>query len=103
MKALYRTVIIKGEADLPEEDGEYWCHFRVGVKAMTLVKRINVKPDEFDWYLLPVDLPTDIEKENAAIEGMQREEGDIIKIIDSPYACAFIDGWEAYRDKLLNR
>ena len=49
----FKKVFIDGkEENLPK--GEYWCHFKVGVKAMTLVKSVNITDKEFDWYLLPV-------------------------------------------------
>lgn len=45
-------------------------------------------------------LPSEEEIEKAAIKAMQREEGDIIHIIDSPYASAFIDGVKWFKSQL---
>jgi hypothetical protein len=108
MKELFEKIYIKSEADLPKE-GLYFC----GITDSCLGSFHFNSDDKDDidfwignvmWYLMPIASQfreiSDEEIENAAIEGMQREEGDIIHIIDSPYASAFIDGAKWYRDQL---
>ena len=70
-KELYQKVYIKDQSDLPKENGEYWCHFKIGVKAMTLVKRVNVNSNEFDYYLQPIKspLPEITDTDLSIIEG----------------------------------
>jgi len=65
---LYKKVEIKSQENLPEKSTEYWAHFVSNFRALALVKGINLKSGEFDWYLQPVEMPTEEETEEAIKE-----------------------------------
>jgi len=118
MKAeLYRKVIIKTEADLPKKKDNYFIHFKskfiitkdsecyIGYTDYSEKKKDEWLKD-IDWYLLPVDLPTDEEIENLANEFMEiyykdsdepNYESERTFMIED-----FIFQAKWYRDKLLN-
>jgi len=96
MEPIYRKVFIKSEADLPEE-GEcrffhdknlkhlLWCHFTEQLKDDYLYT--------YDWYLRPVELPSDEEIEKAGNEYSE----ECFAIED------FFAGMKCLRDKLINK
>ena len=93
----YVKVKIESEADLPKGEHDYFVQYKNITEERgneTFIGNKEYWLRFIDWYLLPqqIELPSDEEIEKAAIIGMQREEGDIIVIIDSPYASAFCDG-----------
>ena len=92
-------VIIKSPADLPEKNTE--CYFRKKatfdlIKYWSVAFMMNEFFNDFDWYLLPIDLPTDVEANNKACHIYANASNPDDKIL------AFIDGFEWLRDKLLN-
>jgi len=85
---------------LPKKDGRYWCYGKP-YENILLIEFNNDLIDHWmyyiDWYLLPKDLPTDAEANNKACHIYANVSNPDDKIL------AFIEGWEAYRDKLLNK
>ena len=73
----YKKVYIHSEDDLPKETGRYWCHEKY-VKSQDLIDSYHYDKDDkdfccdwlntFDWYLLPVPLPSDEEIEEMLWE-----------------------------------
>jgi DNA modification methylase len=95
---LYRKVIIKSKTDLPKEEGEYIAHNMFNnIISNWASRNKNQWMERIDWYLLPVDLPTDEELEDEIS----------LRYIATPSpitsGIAFRSGFNWLRDKLLNR
>ena len=108
MEPIYRKVFIKSEADLPEDKAEYFVHikerieslYRSGINTLTsdypedLFKEIWM--NNIDWYLQPVELPSDEEIKKEALKFVANE--------DMLYeAQIFEAGMKLLRDKLINK
>lgn len=87
MEPVYVKRFIKSEADLPKEDGFYLCH----IIDDDEIKQWSIRPSDqcfeedkndwmenIDWYLEPVEIPTEEEINTAGQElfksGMEQED-----------------------------
>ena len=101
MEPIYRKVFVKSEADLPEEDGYYFCGVKYENGAIADLEHFNLNDKEIinswlndiDWYLQPVELPSDEEIEKASN-----------KYSEEHFAMEdFVAGAKWLRDKLINK
>jgi len=108
---IYRKIFIKTKEDLPKVNNDYIVRLHpiaddIG-KQVELRKfnpnnqnHINWWKDNIDWYLLPIEEPTDEEIENAADihclipDDDERQSGRI----DYKLWVGFVDGAKAMRD-----
>jgi len=77
MEPIYRKVFIKSEADLPKKRGEYYFFHKIGESILRHIcycyktDDMELLPkaymDNCDWYLRPVELPSDEEREKDFI------------------------------------
>jgi hypothetical protein len=75
MEQIYKKIIIKSESDLPKEDGDYIiCSNKDNPYHYTRVRSFTNDQSELfwinnvDWYLLPVELPSEEEIETTSKE-----------------------------------
>jgi hypothetical protein len=98
MEELFKKIYIKPEKGLPKKKGSYFCYPLKGIKLIpknrtyNALDRANVVfwVDCIDWYLLPVEQPTDEEIDLKAKNNWINENN----------ISAFIDGAKWMRDKL---
>ena len=76
----YKKVFIKSEDDLPKEEGRYiygWGNIDIRVNSGTSIVYYDPNDDKeeftemiesYDWYLLPVEFPTDEEIIDYALD-----------------------------------
>ena len=65
METMYKKVIIKTEADLPKEKGDYFCNrsgFNTFQHLMTTLEKSYMR--EIRWYLLPIQEQPEMPTEN---------------------------------------
>lgn len=70
-ETIYRKVFIRSEDDLPKERGFYFIHYKYPYERLHTqmscvyfdesIKGLWHGKDWYDWYLLPVELPTEEE------------------------------------------
>jgi len=104
MEIVYRKVFVKSEADLPEREGRYFVKLKglppevidIAVGYYNLSPNCGYKEDwlnEIDWYLQPVELPSDEEIEKVSN-----------KYSEEHFAMEdFVAGAKWLRDKLINK
>ena len=119
METIYRKVFIKSEADLPEDKAEYFVHikerieslYRSGINTLTsdypedLFKEIWM--NNIDWYLQPVELPSDEEIDKAGAK-YEKEYQEAFNTPEAAFAAVyanedFVAGMKLLRDKLINK
>jgi len=93
METIYRKVFIKSEADLPEETDHFTVHLKGKSKWFTDNLRYEKGDNSYwmvlvDWYLQPVELPSDEEIEQYA---QKTTHGNTV------------NGAKWMRDKLINK
>ena len=104
MEPIYRKVFIKSEADLPEKEGRYFVKIKglppevIDIDIEYYSIRLNRGDkknwiNNIDWYLQPVELPSDEEIEKAGNEYSE----ECFAIED------FVAGMKLLRDKLINK
>ena len=113
MEIVYRKVFVKSEADLPEREGRYFVKLKglppevidIAVGYYNLSPNCGYKEewlDNIDWYLQPVELPSD--------EEIERWIDLELKKLKLPhiYSNELLNGWmiftaKRFRDKLINK
>jgi len=102
MEPIYRKVFIKSEADLPEEETYYFVKTKgyydrnIDIFYWRKTNFLQGKQNwlnSIDWYLRPVELPSDEEIEKAGNEYSE----ECFAIED------FVAGMKCLRDKLINK
>ena len=70
METIYRKVFIKSGADLPEKADRYFVHHKKADRNEATEWFFDIDSDywlsHYDWYLQPVELPSDEEMETIA-------------------------------------
>ena len=108
---IYVKVIIKSEADLPQEDGWYAVHskgtnnddYHSSCSMGNLYKEAWLRI--YDWYLLPVDLQTDEELNEYAFKLVPTcilKGHESVGDVNEDCRKSIIEALKWLRDKLLN-
>ena len=97
MEPIYRKVFVSSPADLPK-DGAYIVHFKDSYPRLAELNKNSIFSrdndywlENIDWYLQPVELPSDEEIKLACPQTL------IARI-----SC-WIQGAKWFRDKLINK
>jgi len=108
MEIIYRKVFIKSEADLPKKRGEYYFFHRIGESILRHIcychktDDMELLPkaymDNYDWYLQPVELPSDEDIKNEGFLYAKR-----VQTVFDNEIWAFKAGMKLMRDKLINK
>lgn len=99
----FKKVLIQSKNDLPKLAGYYFAqHIRLGKNNYSFhpdLYKINDYVEDFDWYLLPVQLPTDEEIWQYAFERFPGYRDIPGTITDG----CFIEGAKAMRDGTIEK
>ena len=103
---VYKPLFIKSEADLPKEDGYYFCGVKYENGAIADLEHFNLNDKEIinswlndiDWYLQPVELPSDEDIKNEGFLYAKR-----VQTVFDNEIWAFKAGMKLMRDKLINK
>jgi len=109
---LFKKVYIHSEKDLPKEAGFYFLHWKhtndrmhtqMGVQYYDeSIKGLWFGKGWYDWYLLPVSIPSDEEIEKWAEEEskVEIEEDGEVKTYSTCISEFYIEGAKWMRDEL---
>ena len=106
---IYRKVFIRGEEDLPSKEAKYFVGHKMGGQLTVWFipeHEIGNKYwlDNYDWYLLPVPLPSDEEIKDAQDDyGQKHQEDEFGYTICSITSTAFGGGIKWLKSRLTDK